>query len=453
MASTRASTLPPQTKLEIRSVAPANQSAAPRRGSERLTVRLLEGLERGAVVWDSEIGGLYAQAGARGVSLKLAVDLSRGKTVRRTLAQWRPGGAALDLRGLRAEAARLRAEIRDGQVPTPKARRAPAPPAAAGVLTVGLAIDRYVEDMAKRGCSPRSVKFTGARLRTHLADWLALPLTAVTKAQCQAEHARLTTASGTVSANRVLRDFRALWNLAAKQTDALDGAPRCPVASVTMNTERGRRDDAIVPDLPSWWQRTGKLGNALRAVMFRFGLLSGLRPGNLCGIRRNWIVDLDVPGRARVEFPASAMKGKAGKRRAFTLPLSPPMVELVREALALGPKAVSVPAERCEWLFPTYSRDGRSVVPTSNWTEPTLESNECGHSLRHTYRTMATAAGAPYDVAEMLVAHVVPGVGARYVHPEGLAVLWEWQARISAHILARVGTRSNGVNHDAFRTA
>jgi hypothetical protein len=52
---------------------------------------------------------------------------------------------------------------------------------------------------------------------------------------------------------------------------------------------------------------------------------------------------------------------------------------------------------------------------------------------------MATAAGAPWDVGEMLIAHVVPGVGSRYVHPEGLAVLWDWQARISAFILQRVG--------------
>lgn len=438
MASTRASTLPPQTKFAIQSVAPANQSAAPRRGTDRLTVRVLEALERGDVVWDAEIGGLYAERGARGVSVKLAVDVARGKTVRRTLAQWRPGGAALDLRALRADAARIRAEIRAGDVPAPKARRSPAV-APEGVLTVGQAVDRYVADMAKRGCPARSVKFTGARLRTHLAGWLALPLASITKAQCQSEHARLTESSGAVSANRVLRDFRAVWNLAAKQTDALDGAPRCPVASVTMNREVSKRTDAIVPNLPDWWKRVGDLSNPLRAVMFRLGLLSGLRPGNLCGIRREWIADLDVPDRARIEFPASAMKGKAGKRRPFTMPLSPPMVALVREALQLGPRAVSVAPERCEWLFPTLDRHGRNVVATSNWTEPTLESNECGHSLRHTYRSLATDAGVPYDVGEMLIAHVLPGVGSRYMHPEGMAVLWSWQARISAHILARVG--------------
>jgi integrase len=438
MATTRVPTLPPQTKLFYRSVAPANQSVEPRRGSELLTVRLLESLNPGDRVQDTEIGGLYAECGKRGVSLKLAVDVARGKTVRRTLLQWR-GGAALDLRKLKDEAAKVRAAIRAGDKPAPKARRAPQP-VVEGVLTVGQAIDRYVEDMAKRGCAPRSVKFTSARLRKHLKAWLALPLASVGKSHCQSEHARITEASGAVSANRVLRDFRAVWNLAAKQTDALDGVPLCPVRAVTLHSETGRRDGVIVTDLPGWWKRTGDLTNPIRTLMFRLGLLSGLRPGNLCGIRREWISDLDKPSRARIDFPASVMKGRSGKRRAFTLPLSAPMIDLVKRAIAAGPKAMSVTPEQCEWLFPTKSRDGRAIVSTSNWTEPTLESNEVGHSLRHTYRTMATAAGAPYDVAEMLVAHVMPGVGARYVHPEGLATLWDWQRKISAYILARTGT-------------
>jgi hypothetical protein len=437
MASTRARTLPPQTEIAIRSVAPANQSVPPRRGCERLTVRLLESLKPGDRVQDTEIGGLYAECGARGVSVKLAVDVARGSTVRRTLAQWRPGGSALDLRTVRADAARVRAEIRAGNVPAPARRGAPKPEVGADILTVGKAIDRYVADMAKRGCTARSVKFTGSRLRTHLAGWLAMPLASVGKSHCQGEHARLTEASGTVSANRVLRDFRAVWNLAAKQTDALDGAGRCPVASVTLNPENGKRDGVIVTDLPGWWKRVGDLGNPLRSSMFRLGLLSGLRPGNLCGIRREWIADLDDPAHARIDFPASVMKGRAGKRRAFSLPLSAPMIEIVRQALELGPKLLRTTPDRCDWLFPTSSRDGRSIVSTSNWTEPTLDANEVGHSLRHTYRTLATAAGAPYDVAEMLVAHVMPGVGSRYVHPEGLAALWQWQSKISAHIMAQ----------------
>ena len=96
--------------------------------------------------------------------------------------------------------------------------------------------------------------------------------------------------------------------------------------------------------------------------------------------------------------------------------------------------------QRCEWLFPTNDRYGRRVVATSNWTEPTLDPNEVGHALRHTYRTLATDAGVPYDIGEMLVAHVLPGVGSRYVHADELdARLRAAQGQISAFILARAG--------------
>jgi hypothetical protein len=446
MASTRSATRPPQTKIAIQSVAPANQSAGiqSRVGTraDRITVRLLEGLERGDVVWDDEIGGFYAERGARGASLKLAVDIARGKTVRRTLAQWRPG-TTFDLRALRADAARLRAEIRAGHVPPAVVRRAPQTVAPAGELTVGQALDRYLDDMAKRGCAPRTIKFTASRLRNHLGSWLERAIVGVKPSDCQTAHARITAGAGTVGANKVLRDFRAVWNLAVKQADHPERFPaKCPVASVTMNQEASTRDNAIVTDLPGWWKRTGDLGNPLRRDMFRLGLFSGLRPGNLASIRRDWL-DL-TPGQETIRFPAAVMKGRPGKRRAFALPLSPPMVEFVRGALEMGPKLMRVAPERCEWLFPTNSRDGKRVVATSNWTEPTLDMNECGHALRHTYRTLATDAGVPYDIAEMLVAHVLPGVVQRYVHPGELdARLRAAQAQISAHILARVGARAS----------
>lgn len=459
MASTRSATLPRQTNFAIQSVASANQSVGtrpPSREPESITVHVLERMQRGDVVRDPSIGGFYAECGARGVSLKIAVDLARGKTVRRTLAQWRPGGTSIDLKAIRRRANAMLEDIRadrekilSGEVSPPKARRAPKPgtgadDAAAGELTVGQAVDRYLEDMGKRGCAPRTIKFTGGRLRNHLADWLAKPIVAIKPSDCQSAHARITAASGDVSANKVMRDFRAVWNLTVKQSDNPERfAARCPVASITWNREASVRQNAVVTDLPGWWKRTGELGNPLRRVMFRLGLLSGLRPGNLVGIRREWI-DL-TEGRETIRFPAEVMKGRAGKRRAFALPLSPPMVALVKEALELGPKIMRIAPERCEWLFPTNSRDGRRVVATSNWTEPTLEMNECGHALRHTYRTLAADAGVPSDIAEMLVAHALPGVMQRYVHAGELdSRLRAAQAQVSAHILARVGVATPG---------
>jgi len=46
-----------------------------------------------------------------------------------------------------------------------------------------------------------------------------LTIVSVKPSDCQAAHKRITTGSGDVAANKVLRDFRAAWNLAVKQSD------------------------------------------------------------------------------------------------------------------------------------------------------------------------------------------------------------------------------------------
>lgn len=426
--------IPLQTRNPNQSVARRNQSAAPpNKSAAKLTPRLVEAMQPGDEIRDTSLRGFYVVKGARGVAFKVAGDLARGRTVRMTLEE-------TDLKAARAKAMALLAQIKAGVDP-----RAAAPVAPVIVLTVGAAIDRYMADMPKRKCAPKSIQFTGARLRGHLAGWLDRPIVGIRGQDCIDAHERITASAGPVAANKTLRDFRAVWNLAARQLgDSEQFAAKCPVTSVTMNEERATRDNATVKDLPGWWCRTGELSNPLRTNMHRLALLSGLRPGNLCGIRREWL-DLDAPTGAVIRFPASVMKGRGSKRRPFVMPLSAAMVVLVREALERGPVLVGVSADRCEWLFPARSRDGARVIATSNWTESTLASNECGHALRHSYRTLAAAAGVPYDVAEMLVAHVLPGVGSRYVHADGLETrLRAAQEQVTAFILAACKAQMTG---------
>jgi len=99
----------------------ANQSAAndsglqiglqrrPRRAPVELTVRVLEAMRPGETLWDASVGGFYAVRGVRSVILKLAIDVTHGKTVRRTVGKWRPGDS---LRELRRQAEQLRAQVR-----------------------------------------------------------------------------------------------------------------------------------------------------------------------------------------------------------------------------------------------------------------------------------------------------------------------------------------------------
>jgi integrase len=389
-------------------------------------VRLIEGLQPGERVRDTAVRGLFAERGQRGVSLKLQADLRAGArngiarkpiTVRMTLGRF----PELGLDAARAQATALLLEIRAGR--DPRAAQAPT-----GQLTVGMAIDRYVDDMRTRECAPKCITYTAGRLRTHLAAWASLLITEILPSQCQAEHARIASAAGRVAANKTLRDFRAAWNLALRKADNPDAFPRvCPVASVTFYRER-RREAALITDLPGWWTRVQALTNPLRREMHLLGLLSGLRPGNLAGIRREWI---DLQG-AVIRFPAEVMKARA----AFALPLSAPMVTIVRRALEHGDGAFTG-GRHGGWLFPTRSRDGREVIATSNWTEATLGMHECGHALRHSYKTLGTAAGVSGGDLELLLAHSVRGVAGTYLHADRLLEhLRAQQERVSAYVLA-----------------
>jgi hypothetical protein len=240
-----------------------------------ITADVLHALQPGDVVRDTNTRGFYAECSRTGVvSLKVAADLERGRTVRKTIGKW-PG---IDLDHARLQALTVITEVRAGRDPRPAARGAVAPSTA---LTVGTAVDRYLAYMTKTGCAPKTIEYTRGRLTVHLTAWLDRPLLEIKPSDCQSAHERLTSSSGPVVANKVLRDFRAAWNLALRQSDDPEAFPRRnPVGSVTFNVE-SRRENAVVVDLASWWRRVSALDNELRACMHKLALLSGLRPGNV----------------------------------------------------------------------------------------------------------------------------------------------------------------------------
>jgi integrase len=217
-----------------------------------------------------------------------------------------------------------------------------------------------------------------------------------------------------------MRSLRAAYNFAIKLDDE-DELRANPVGGVHFHPER-RREAIILPeDLPDWWRRSEELPNSLRTTMHRLGLLSGLRPGTLVSLQREWI---DLGGRA-IRIP----RMKSG--RAFDLPLSEPMVALVENALRIGDVLYRDPP----WLFPTRANDGRGIIHTQVWKEKTMR-GETGHVLRHTYRTMADRLGIPQSRARALLDHKQPGIEAHYLHSSALRdELLADQERMTAHIL------------------
>jgi integrase len=205
-----------------------------------------------------------------------------------------------------------------------------------------------------------------------------------------------------------------------KVVDDPDALPGNPVEAVTFNKERASNRVLMPDDLPVWWAKVQALPNPLRRDMHTLGLLSGLRPGTLVSLRRDWV---DIGARA-ISIP----RMKSG--RSFDLPLSEKMLEVVRHAMAAG----EVLFPKSPWLFPTRSSITNEVIATQVWKEKALPS-ETGHILRHTYRTIAQREGIDRVNARLLLDHAVPGIDGVYIHERALFdTLLAEQEKMSAAI-------------------
>lgn len=395
----------------------------------KLTVKVLAALAPGERVRDTVVRGLFAERGARGVSLKVQADLrQRGqpvRTVKRTLGQH----PELGIDAARAQAQGVLSAIKSGAEPAGGKR--PPLPAAPGALTVRAMFAAYQDDMRQRGCAERSIAEVGQHL-TYLPGLADRLVVEVKPSELRAEHARITLEHGRdgnpgkVTANKVMRSFRSAYNIASRHSDDPDAFGVNPVRAVRFHPER-RSGKVILPtDLADWYARLQKIPNPLRRIMHELGLFSGLRPGVLVGLEKDWI---KLEQRAIV-IPSERQKS----RREFALPLSEHMAGLVRRALVLSHEIAS----GSPWLFPTRSNDGSEVIATQVWRERTMAS-ETGHILRHTHATLAKAAGVDDMLASLLSDHKVAGIRGVYVHEKALFDrLLAAQEQVTAHILALI---------------
>ncbi len=305
----------------------------------KLTEGFVQSLQLGAptVVRDTKVTGLLLAVNKHSKSYKVQRDLWEGQRGRRTLIKTvrHTLGTTEELT---LEQARTKAEdiIRlikrgvDPNAPLAEQQKAEG-------WTVDMLFDEYAADLRKREKSERTAVDTLARRDRYLAAWRNLPLTSLTRSMVRAKHVELTETKGKVTANHVMRDFRAAYNLALRVVDDPDLLPDNPVKAVTFNKERASNRVIMPDDLPDWWPKIQALPNPLRRAMHELGLLSGLRPGTLVSLRREWV----ALGDCAIRIP----KMKSG--REFDLPLSAHMVDVVQRTFALG----DVLYPKAPWLF------------------------------------------------------------------------------------------------------
>jgi integrase len=262
-----------------------------------------------------------------------------------------------------------------------------------GGFTLRQALSLHLQRLHNAGRSARTEDFYRLSLDRYLADWLDVPLRALSRTMVRERHQKIAKKAGPYAANGAMRTLRAVWNTAQEEDEKLSESPTAAVQWF----KESRREAAIpLNDVATWFQEVCTLVErgptaALRRDYYLLTLLTGLRRETASAIREEHI---NMAGQT-LYVP----KPKGGADRAFTLPLSDVAIAVVERRLtensAWGPSP---------WLFPANSNTGHIVEPrclaSDGFTVPFTI-----HGLRHTYLSAAAAAGvSPYH-AKLLANH------------------------------------------------
>jgi integrase len=384
-------------------------------------------LDKPRIVRDSKVAGLHVWIGKRKKTFRYQHETARVNGARgRTLIEWlgeHPHHSADDARAkaLAIQAARIR-----GEYVRPIVEAAPAQ------LSFGMAFEQYKAAISKEGKSPRTIADYQDKFDRHLTAWHKKPLAAIAREEVTREHAAITErarkarkgkyASGRYAANGSMRLARAVWNFAKKELETAGLPELNPFRSGKLyHRERARDSGMGAKDLPAWWAQLQKLPNPIRREMHLFMLFSGLRRQDV--LTAHW-EHLDEERKA-LRIPAP----KGGAERAFELPLSEPMLACLKRAKAAG--NTFFPEQSQIWVFPAETGHVAEVKEDGK-----VKLSHTGHALRHSFRTLAGAAGIDRLRLKILMNHAVErDVTDSYANvPALFDSLMDAQQRISAFI-------------------
>lgn len=279
--------------------------------------------------------------------------------------------------------------------------------------TLAVATQMHVTAMEAKRCAPRSIETLREEVARHLADWCERPLASISRNECALRHEQLTRESGPYLANRVMQQFRAIYNTAARRFEELPAVG--PAIAVTFNRLRRRREPIPWAELPAWRAKIDALRNPVRRDLQLFLLYTGLRSLDARTVRIEHI-DFDA---ATLHRP----KPKGGEDRAFTIPVAGVVLELMHRRRVTNRELFG--AGELPWLFPARNRAGR----TTHVVEPKEQRLAAGkkvrwlpspHRLRDTFASAAHESGVhPLDL-KVLMNHALPAaddVTQGYIRP------------------------------------
>lgn len=355
---------------------------------------------------DSEMRGFYLIVTPTKRSFYVQ-SLVNGKQVRTKLGDH----PAMDAKQARDAARKTLVDMRGGANPNEERRKA-----RARGITLRDALDLH---LAAKPLSPRTKEDYRYNCEQYLADWLDKPLAELgaDRAAVRERHRKITEKHGVPSADSVFRVLRAVYNRGLREYPDL---PPNPTTNVDYHGLRRRKVDVDAERLLAWGKAVLGL-NPVRRDLHLFMILTGMRRTSVCEARAS---ELDL-GARRLHVP----KPKGGAARAFDLPLSGPLADLLGHRLAENPKL----HRKSPWLFPADSKSGHVAEVAQHELDGLT-----GHALRHTYATLALQAGVPIAELKFLLNHAVGNVTMGYLNPT-LDHLRGYQDKAGAYVLDALG--------------
>ena len=334
-------------------------------------------------------------------------SLVNGKQVRTKLGNH----PAMDAKQARDVARKTLVGMRAGTNPNEERRKA-----RARGLTLRDALDLH---LASKPMSPRSEQGYRYNCEQYLSDWIDRPLAELgsDRAGVRERHRRITEKHGATTADSVYRVLRAVYNRGLREHPDL---PANPTANVDYHGLKRRKVEVDAERLKAWGKAVLEL-HPIRRDLHLFMILTGMRRTSACEART---ADLDLTA-GSLHVP----KPKGGVSRAFDLPLSGPLVDLLSHRLAENPQL----HRKSLWLFPADSKSGHVAEVAQHELNGLT-----GHALRHTYATLALQAGVPIAELKFLLNHAAGNVTMGYLNPTQ-DHLRGYQKKASDYVLDALG--------------
>ena len=295
--------------------------------------------------------------------------------------------------------AREKARSMLGKVATAAATGAPAPTFTlkGNGLTWRDAIETHQTKMRAKNRSSRSIANVAYYLETYMPEWIDRQVSELDGPTVCAIHARIkqnaretvgiANEKGASTANKVIVTLSACWNSLNQKHLGKLGTWN-PAKAVTLDTLKRSKKRLQEQELPEWFA-TVKTIAPVRRDLALFCLFSAMRTRAAREIR--W---------EHIDWKAATFvipTPKGGAEKAFTLPIGPTMMEILKRRRDENPFMMLHHGGDYGWVFPTVRRNARpdgtyEVIPVAEPKEQRIGPDgkkrsilASPHTLRRTY--------------------------------------------------------------------